>query len=76
MMRNKPREPPARPAIPDPACTIYRMKSRERQRGRIPNVVQVRSRYKQVVIIRRDSVRNPARLLGSLLNMTPAIPER
>jgi hypothetical protein len=47
-MSYKARESPARPGIPDPARAIKPMKSSNRQRRRIPDVVQMRRRYKQI----------------------------
>ena len=75
VMSYQAREPPARPGIPDPARTIQRMKSSDRQRRRIPDVVQIRRRDKQIPILGRDNRHNPACLLSYLSDVTAAVPQ-
>jgi hypothetical protein len=75
VMGDKPGKAYAPPAIPYPPCTVQRMKSRRRQRRRIPYVMKVCRCHKQVVIIGRDSCHDSPCLLGNLSDMTPAIPQ-
>ncbi len=76
MVGYEPRESPTRPGVPDPARAIQRMKSSNRQRRRIADVVQIRRRYKQIPILGGDNGDNLARLLSYLRDVTPAVPER
>ncbi len=76
VMSYEPREPPARSRIPDPARAIQRMKSSNHQRRRVPDVVQIRCRHKQIPILGRDNADNLAGLLSYLPDVTPAVPER
>ncbi len=76
VMSYQARESPPRPGLPDPARTIQRMKSGNRQRRRIPDIVQIRRRDKQIPIFGLDNRHNPACLLSYLSNVTPAVPQR